>query len=221
MIAMLFISWQALEWKIDDRSNFERSLVDVTDDLNEIIPITDLINPPLPPPPPPAISAVVILEIEDETEVEESVIESTETNQKEQILEVQEIEEEVKEEEVIADVPFLVIENVPIFPGCENEANNAAKKECMSEKAKEFVKNTFNTDLANDLELEGQQRIFVTFKIDKNGDVVNVRARVPQPKLEEEAVKVVKSLPHMTHGKQRGVPVGVLYGLPIIFQVEI
>jgi hypothetical protein len=37
---MLFISWQALEWKIDDRSNFERSLVDVTDDLNGIIPIT-------------------------------------------------------------------------------------------------------------------------------------------------------------------------------------
>jgi len=51
MIAMLFVSWQALEWKSDDRSNLERSLVDVTDDLDEVIPITDLINPPPPPPP--------------------------------------------------------------------------------------------------------------------------------------------------------------------------
>jgi len=91
----------------------------------------------------------------------------------------------------------------------------------MSGKVKEFVKKTFNTELASELGLEGQQRIFVTFKIDKNGDVVNVRARAPHPKLEEEAVKVVKSLPHMTPGEQRGVPVGVLYGLPIIFQVEI
>ena len=60
----------------------------------------------------------------------------------------------------------------------------------------------------------------MTFKIDKFGNVVDVRARAPHTKLEEEAVKVVRSLPHMTPGKQRGVPVGVLYGLPIIFQVE-
>ncbi len=90
----------------------------------------------------------------------------------------------------------------------------------MSEKVTEFVKNTFNTELANDLGLEGKQRIFVTFKINKHGNVVDVRARAPHIKLEEEAVKVVKKLPHMQPGKQRGVAVGVLYGLPIVFQVE-
>ena len=90
----------------------------------------------------------------------------------------------------------------------------------MSDYVKQFVSTTFNTGLAGDLGLEGKQRIFVTFKIDKHGNVADVRARAPHPKLEEEAIKVVKKLPHMTPGKQRGVAVGVLYGLPIIFQVE-
>jgi protein TonB len=74
--------------------------------------------------------------------------------------------------------------------------------------------------LANELGLSGRQRIYVKFKIDKFGDVVDVIARAPHPKLEEEAVKVITSLPHMIPGKQRGVPVGVVYSLPIIFRVE-
>ena len=90
----------------------------------------------------------------------------------------------------------------------------------MSEKIQKFVQKKFNTELAGDLGLEGRQRISVQFKIDKNGNVVNVRARAPHPKLQEEAIKVVKSLPKMIPGKQRGQAVGVLYSLPILFQVE-
>ena len=74
--------------------------------------------------------------------------------------------------------------------------------------------------MANDLGLSGKQRIFVQFKINKGGNVVDVRARAPHPRLEREAVEVVKSLPKMTPGKQRGKPVGVLYSLPILFQVQ-
>jgi protein TonB len=50
--------------------------------------------------------------------------------------------------------------------------------------------------------------------------VVDVRARAPHPRLEQEAIDVVKALPKMTPGMQRGQPVGVLYALPILFQVE-
>ena len=156
--------------------------------------------------------------VEDEEEVEETVIKSTETSQNEEIVEIEEIEE--VEEEEIADVPFAVIENVPIYPGCENAGNNEAKKACMSEKVQQYVSRKFDTELANDLGLEGKQRISVQFKIDKNGNIVDVRARAPHPRLEQEAVNVVKSLPKMTPGKQRGKPVGVLYALPILFQVE-
>ena len=74
--------------------------------------------------------------------------------------------------------------------------------------------------MASDLGLDGRQRIAVQFKIDKNGRVVDVRARAPHPRLEKEAVEVVQSLPNMTPGKQRGKPVGVLYSLPILFDIQ-
>ena len=217
MILMLFVAWQAIEWKTYDRS-LARDILDVGDDLEEEIPITQTITPPPPPPPPPPAPEVIMV-VEDEEEVEETVIESTETSQEEEIVEIEEIEEEEVEEE-IADVPFAVIENVPIYPGCEKAGNNAGKKKCMSEKIQKFVQRKFDTELANDLGLDGRQRISVQFKIDRNGNVVNVRARAPHPKLEQEAISVVKSLPKMTPGKQRGKAVGVLYALPILFQVE-
>ena len=213
---MLLISWRAVEWKSYDKSDLAGDILDVGDDLEEEIPITQQVTPPRPPPPPPPAPEVIQV-VEDEAEVEETIIESTETDQLEEIVEIEEIEEV---EEEIADVPFAVIENVPIYPGCENAGNNAAKKKCMSDKVMKFVQKKFNTELANDLGLEGRQRISVQFKIDRNGNVVNVRARAPHPRLEQEAIKVVKALPKMTPGRQRGKAVGVLYALPILFQVE-
>lgn len=221
MIVMLVISWQALEWKSAPSGSLDQGLVVDNSLLDEIIPTTDpLTPPPPPPPPPPAVSTQVIMEIENDAEVEESIIESTETDQNSEILEVAEIVEAVEEEEEIVNVPFAVIENVPIFPGCEGEPNNELKKSCMSTKVKEFVQANFNAGLAVDLGLEGTQKIFVTFKIDRTGRVADIRSRAPHKRLEEEAKRVVSSLPKMIPGKQRGVPVGVLYALPIMFQVQ-
>jgi protein TonB len=215
---MLIISYAALEWKTNDESNLADIGLSLNDDLEEEIPVTNTVTPPPPPPPPPPAPEVIEV-VEDEEEVEETIIESTETNQNEEIVEIEEIEE--VEEEEIADVPFAVIENVPIYPGCENAGNNEAKKKCMSEQVMKFVQKKFDNELANDLGLDaGRQRISVQFKIDRSGNVVNVRARAPHPRLEQEAIKVVQQLPKMTPGKQRGKAVGVLYALPIVFQVE-
>jgi protein TonB len=218
MVVMLFLAWQAIEWKSYDKSDNDFGKLDVGEDLEEEIPITQQLTPPPPPPPPPPAPEVIEV-MEDEVEEEETVIKSTEAKQDEKIVEVKEIKEEVVEEE-IADVPFAVIENVPIYPGCENEKGNEAKKKCMSSKISEFINKKFNTDLASDLGLDGRQRIAVQFKIDKNGKVIDVRARAPHPRLEKEAVSVVQSLPNMTPGKQRGKPVGVLYSLPIVFDIQ-
>ncbi len=218
MVLMLFLAWQAIEWKSYDKSATDFGKLDVGDELIEEIPITQQMTPPPPPPPPPPAPEVIDV-IEDDDEVEETIIESTEAKQDEKIVEVKEIKEEVVEEE-IADVPFAVIENVPIYPGCEKEKTNDAKKKCMSTKISEFINKKFDTNLASDLGLEGRQRIAVQFKIDKNGKVVDVRARAPHPRLEKEALNVVSSLPDMTPGKQRGKPVGVLYSLPIVFDIQ-
>ena len=217
MILMLFITWRAIENKTYEKAEINQDMLNLSDDLEEDIPITDMNIPPPPPPPPPPAPEVIEV-IEDEADIEETIIESAEVNQEEEIMEIDEIEEAIEEE--IADVPFAVIENVPVYPGCEKKRSNAEKKKCMSEKVQKFVQKKFNTELAGDLGLEGRQRIAVQFKIDKNGDVVNVRARAPHPKLEQEAVKVVKALPKMVPGRQRGTAVGVLYSLPILFQVE-
>lgn len=209
---MLLISWRAIEWKTYDRDDIDVGVVDLDMLDEEDVPITEMQNQPPPPPPPPPAPEVIEV-VEDDSEVEEEVIESTETTEME-IVEVEEVEEV---EEEIGDVPFELIQKVPIFPGCENAKD---KKKCMSEKINKYVNKKFDTGLGSELGLSGRNRVSVQFKIDKNGDVVNVRARGPHPRLEQEAIKVIKALPKMKPGEQRGQKVGVLYGLPINFVIQ-
>ena len=211
-----FLIWQGMEWTAYDEVAKEETIDMIQDDEEEMI-ITEQLQQPPPPPPPPAPEIIEV--VEDEEEVEETVIESTETTEDEVIEEVEEVEV-VEEEEVIEDVPFSVIEDAPIFPGCEKYKSKAERKKCMSEKVQKHVNKKFNTELAADLDLEGVQKIFVVFKIDRQGNITDVRSRAPHPRLAKEAEKVIKSLPKMKPGKQRGKPVGVNYTLPIVFKVQ-
>jgi len=132
---MLFLSWQAVEWKSYDR-DLSLDTLNVGDDLDEDIPITELLTPPPPPPPPPPAPEVIEV-IEDEADVEETIIESTEISQEEEIVEIEEIDEAG---EIIDDVPFAVIENVPIYPGCESAGNNAARRSACLVKFRNLCK---------------------------------------------------------------------------------
>jgi len=129
---------------------------------------------------------------------------------------------ESKETELIplneVEVPFAVIEQPPIFPGCEN-LTKAEQKKCISDRISKHVQRNFNTDLASDLGLKGRQRINVIFKIDTEGNIKGIRSRASHPDLEAEAIRVIKTLPKMIPGKQKGKAVTVPYSLPIIFQV--
>lgn len=117
------------------------------------------------------------------------------------------------------DVPFISVEEVPTYPGCKG--TNMEKKKCFSEKIQKLIGRKFNTQLAGTLGLsQGIKRIFVLFKIDKNGDIVEMRARAPHKALEKEAMRVLKFLPKMNPGKMQGRPVKVKYSLPIVFRVE-
>jgi periplasmic protein TonB len=120
------------------------------------------------------------------------------------------------------DEPISIdfIEHVPIYPGCEKEKSNDAKRKCMSDKITKLVQKQFNTNLAGELGLSGKQVITAQFKIDKTGHVTDIKTRATHPKLEEEAERVVNKIPEMTPGKQRDKNVGVIYSLPIVFQVQ-
>ncbi|PTX63842.1 protein TonB [Kordia periserrulae] len=211
-----FLIWQGMEWTAYDKVE-KKETAEVIEDTEEEMVITEQLQQPPPPPPPPAPEVIEV--VEDEEEVEETVIESTETTEDEVIEEVEEVEV-VEEEEIIEDVPFAVIEDAPIYPGCEKYKSKAERKKCMSDQVQKHVNKKFNTELAGDLDLEGVQKIFVVFKIDRNGKITDVRSRAPHPRLAQEAEKVIKSLPQMKPGKQRGKPVGVNYTLPIVFKVQ-
>jgi protein TonB len=216
LVLMLFITYQSINYKSYDKAAIDIGSLNLEQENEEEIPIIDLKLPP-PPPPPPAVAPQVIEIVEDELEIEETVIESTETDQTEEIVEVEEVMVEDIYEDV--EVPFSVIENVPEYPGCE-KGTNAQKRKCMSDKIAKFVQKKFNTDLAGDLGLSGKQKINVMFKIDKKGNVTGVRSRAPHPRLEKEAARVINLLPKMKPGRQRGRAVVVPYSLPITFLVQ-
>jgi len=83
-----------------------------------------------------------------------------------------------------SEVAFATIENVPVYPGCHGEGNSELKQ-CMSDKISTFVGLHFNQGVVKSLDLPvGRNRIFVRFKIDKLGNVVDVKARATHPELE-------------------------------------
>lgn len=161
--------------------------------------------------------------ITDDKDIEETVIESTEAELGEAIVLKEtvynEIEEEEIIEEVVEDVPFFVIEKVPTFPGCIGTKEQL--RDCLQKAINNHVSKNFNVNLAQDLGLtSGKKRIFVMFTIDKYGGITNVKSRAPHKRLQREAERVIKSLPTMKPGEQRGKPVGVKYSLPIVFMVQ-
>ena len=209
---VLFVTWQGLEWKKYDKNEVFNYTMNVDELDEEDIPITEQIKTPPPPPPAPEVIEVV----EDEEEIEETVIESTETDQEEEIVEVEEVE--VAEEEIDVDVPFAVIEDVPIFPGCESVPKNK-KRQCFQQKMQEHIRKNFRyPEIAQEMGVQG--RVNVVFTIDKDGSITNIRMRGPDKNLEAEALRIIKKLPKMTPGKQRGRAVRVPFSIPITFKLQ-
>jgi protein TonB len=209
---VLFISWQAIEWKTYKRT-YDYEALNVDDDDDEEIPITEQIKVPPPPPPPPPPAPEIIEIVEDEEEVEETVIESTETDE-EEIVEIVEVEEE----ELDIDVPFAVIEDVPIFPGCER-VRKSERRDCFQEKMNKHIRKNFRyPEIAQEMGIQG--RVYVNFIIAKDGKITNIRMRGPDKNLENEAQRIISRLPSMTPGKQRGRPVRVPFSIPITFRLQ-
>jgi len=222
LVLALLLTYVAIEYKTIEDANdqvmaYTSNMQDDEEDIPETEQEIEEIKPDeKKPPPPPVLEEIEV--VEDDEEIEETVIESTETNEEEEVV-IEEIEEVEIVEEVIEDVPFSIIEDVPVYPGCKG--NKKELRDCLSKKVQKFVAKKFNVDLAQDLGLTpGKKRIFVMFKIDKKGNIVGIRARAPHKRLEAEAKRVVGLLPKMKPGKQRGRPVGVKYSLPISFIVQ-
>lgn len=105
------------------------------------------------------------------------------------------------------DMVFDVVEVMPQFPG----GQTAMLKYIME-----------NIKYPKQIMEEGiQGRVTVSFIVEKDGRVSNVRLlRSVQPLLDKEAVRVVKSMPKWSPGKQKGKPVRVRFNLPVMFKLN-
>ncbi len=215
---VLFLTWRALEYKTYDGEDLVVESMDLIDEIKEDVPMTEQLNT-LPPPPPPAAPEIIQI-VEDNDDIEETIIESTETDQESVIdapIEVDDIVVDELEEEI--SVPFAVIENIPIFPGCEDIKIKAEQIACFQKKIQEHVAKEFKyPEVAVEMGIQG--KVHVQFAINNMGYISDIRVRGPDKILENEASRIVATIPKMTPGMQRGRAVRVPYSIPINFVLE-
>jgi len=215
LVTVLAVVLIAFEWKTYDEGASSLGTLKVDDIEDEMIPITQQNQPPPPPPPPPPPQEILEI-VEDDEEIENEV--EIQDSEADMDTEIMEMPEEVIEEPEI----FTIVEDMPIFPGCEGKGSKDEIEQCtQNEIFKYIAENTKYPPMMKDAGVSG--RVFIRFLVDEHGKVrdVEVLKGVPGGKaLDNEAVRVIKTLPKMKPGKQRGKPVRVQYNVPVNFNLR-
>ena len=161
--------------------------------------------------------------LEEVVKGNDKVIENIIDFSKDKTIEVIDIEDIIEvpiDKPIEENVPFINIEEAPVFEGCEGLSKKENKR-CFERKMKQFVQRNFNPSIASELGLDaGSYKIQTQFIIDKEGNVIDVKIRAPHKRLKNETKKLINKLPKFTPGKQRNRPVKVRYILPIAFKVD-
>ncbi len=204
MIISLLIAWLAFEHKSYDKRQIDESLLNREVVLDEeMVEITKQEEPkPQPVEQPQQTTQLEI--VEDDVETEDLNI-NAEVEQNEVIEEY--VAPEVVEEEVVEQEIFQIVEEMPAFPGGEA-------------KLMEYVgKNIKYPQIARETGIQG--RVFIGFVVEPDGSVSNVKLlRGIGGGCDEEAMRVVKSMPKWKPGKQRGKAVRVSYQIPVFFKLQ-
>jgi protein TonB len=189
----------------------EREVIAVMEHLDQ----PDELQVEAPPPPPPAetqqqlkyVAPEVVDSIKPEEEVQLMTMDETvETIQDEEVVEVVEVvEEEIEEYKPPAEV-FVIVEEMPSFPG----GNEALFK---------FIYD--NIEYPQDaLENAIEGNVVVRFCVTYQGKIEQAEViRGIHPSLDAEAVRIINKLPSWNPGKQAGNPVNVWYTLRVQFQL--
>ncbi|PLW96462.1 MAG: energy transducer TonB [Marinilabiliales bacterium] len=203
LILSLMIIFATFEWRSTPKYtpvDFDYQAEKITE---EIVPITEQKAPPPKVKIPNTAITIKVVENDAETEDIDINVEADEST------EVQEYVPEVnyqmeEEEEPVSEEIFVIVESMPEYPGGIN-----ALYQYISDQIHYPV-------MAKELGIQG--KVFVTFVIETDGSVSGVEVlRGIGGGCDEEAIRVVNSLPKWKPGKQRGVPVRVRYNLPVKF----
>ena len=117
-----------------------------------------------------------------------------------------------------ADLPPVVMEEAPVFPGCE-AVEKSERQACFQDKVNEHIrKHVRYPRVEQELHIEG--KVYVTFRIQADGTIADIQLKGPSPGLEDEARRLISLMPVMTPGKQRGQAVRVPFSIPISFKLH-
>ena len=205
MIISLIVAWAAFEYKSYDAREIDPALLRTTEIVEEdMVDITkqEEQKPPQPQEVPKQTTQLEI--VQDDVEVEDIEI-NADVDQTEVIEDY--VPVEVEEEEVVEQEIFQIVEEMPAYPGGEA-------------KLMEYIaKNIKYPQIARETGIQG--RVFVGFVVEPDGSVSNVKVlRGIGGGCDEEAMRVVKSMPKWKPGKQRGKAVRVSYMLPVNFKLQ-
>ena len=206
LVVTLFIVWRVFEYKSYDKQIVDdlQKTVEVIEE--EMVEITKQEQPkPQPPAPKPQVTQIGI--VDNEEEIEEEIEIDAEVSQDEVLEEYDFTPPEIEEEEIVEAEIFKVVEEMPEFPG------GAAKM-------MEFIqKNIKYPMMARESDIQG--RVFVNFVVEPDGSITNVTVmRGIGGGCDEEALRVVQSMPNWKPGKQRGSAVRCSFTVPIIFKLQ-
>jgi protein TonB len=106
------------------------------------------------------------------------------------------------------NTPRIIVEEMPEFPGGNSELLK-------------FIGENLNYPAdAQDNNVQG--RVTLKFVVNRDGSVDRIEIiRGVDPSLDNEAIRVIKSLPRFKPGKQDGVPVPVWFSIPVVFQLRV
>ena len=183
----------------------DRAITDVFFE-EEIIPITEQPEQVTPPPPEAPSIAETLTIVEDDADVEETAIVSSE--ELNQAVEIKYVPVAVEEEEPEEQTIFEVVEQMPEFPN----GGMAGLMQYLS-------KNIKYPTIAQENGTQG--RVTVQFVVNKDGSIVDAKVlRGVDPYLDKEAVRVIMGMPKWKPGMQRGKPVRVKYTVPVMFRLQ-
>jgi periplasmic protein TonB len=204
LVIALTVVFFAFEYKSYEKRELDLGVREAVDIIEEIIPVTEQKVKPPPPPPPKQVTVINI--VDDEVEIEDEIeidAEADETTEIEEYVPIAMDEEEEFEEEQI----FAVVEAMPEYPGGE-----IARMRYLADNIK-------YPTMARESGIQG--RVYVTFVVERDGSVTDVRVlRGIGGGCDEEAIRVVSNMPKWVPGRQRNKPVRVQFNLPVRFTLQ-
>jgi TonB family protein len=151
---------------------------------------------------------------------ENSIVSNAEIQTNDNVKLINNITNETEQEKIITnssiDIPFSVVDEVPIFPGCEDAED---KRACFQNAMYKHISKNFKyPEEAQKENIQG--KVNILFTIDTDGSIVNLKMRGPSPILETEAKRIIDKLPKIEPGKHKGEIVRVPFSIPITFKLD-